>query len=103
MKKVFNMMLRIGLLALLYTGVSGGIDALVNYGLLAGVWYMFIPFGMTPFWAIFTLLQDILIIVGLIGTIVTRNEVETTTFEAVQPEAATTVVTNDEATTMESK
>ncbi|WOO89931.1 hypothetical protein R2F61_04325 [Mollicutes bacterium LVI A0078] len=74
MNIIFKLLASIGALMLLYTGVSGGVETLFDYGFIAMLHYLFNPFLFGSFWAIFTGIQDLLLVVGLIGMLVTKSE-----------------------------
>ncbi|WOO88085.1 hypothetical protein RZE82_03895 [Mollicutes bacterium LVI A0039] len=73
MRKTFETILSVGALILLYTGVTSGLSALFDGGLFWMLNMVFNPFIFGPFWFVVTLIQDVCLIVGGIGVLVTKK------------------------------
>lgn len=88
MNKIFRTMALVGALILLYTGATGGISVLLDYGFVPALDYIFNPIGFGLYGTIITLAQDILLVVGLVGMLVTKRnqDVEQVTAESLNPE-----------------
>lgn len=76
MRQNFALVLRIGLLILLYSGVFSGVTALFEGGFVWMLNVVFNPFIFSGFWFVVTLAQDILIVVGAIGVLLTKDTEE---------------------------